>query len=89
MTYTVIWRNEARQAMSRLRAADSADARLLIAAVGALTANPHPTTSNQLGGSRFWRLRLAELRVVYEVEMPSAQSTSTAAAAFRRCVVTN
>lgn len=68
MTYTVVWRDEARQALSRLRVDDLAGARLLTAAVGALPANPYPAASNQLGGSGFWRLRLAELRVLYEVD---------------------
>jgi mRNA-degrading endonuclease RelE of RelBE toxin-antitoxin system len=63
-----VWRNEARQALSRLRAGDLASAKLLTAAVRALADDPYPRASNQLGGSRFWRLRLAELRVVYEVD---------------------
>jgi len=68
MTYTIIWRNEARQALSRLRAGDQVSATLLTSAVRALAASPYPETSNQLGGSPFWRLRLAELRVTYEVD---------------------
>jgi mRNA interferase RelE/StbE len=68
MTYTVVWRNEARRALSNLRAADPASAKSLAAAVRELAANPRPEGSNQLGGSRFWRLRLAGLRVLYEID---------------------
>ena len=68
MTYTIVWRNEARQALSRLRAIDGASAKLLTSAVRALAADPHPDISNRLGGSQFWRLRLADLRVIYEVD---------------------
>jgi len=68
MTYTLIWRNEARQALSRLRSADPVSAKLAIAAVGALAAEPYPDTSSQLGGSRFRRLRLGDLRVTYDVD---------------------
>jgi mRNA-degrading endonuclease RelE of RelBE toxin-antitoxin system len=68
MTYSLIWRNEARQALSRLRSADPASAKLVIAAVRALTTEPYPDTSNQLGGSRFRRLRLGDLRVTYDVD---------------------
>lgn len=68
MTYTIVWRNEARQALSRLRTGDLASAKLLTSAVRALSDDPHPPASNQLGGSRSWRLRLAQLRVVYEVD---------------------
>jgi mRNA-degrading endonuclease RelE of RelBE toxin-antitoxin system len=68
MTYTLIWRNEARQALSRLRSTDPAGAKLVIAAVRALATEPYPDTSSQLGGSRFRRLRLGELRVTYDVD---------------------
>jgi mRNA-degrading endonuclease RelE of RelBE toxin-antitoxin system len=68
MTCTVVWRNKARQALSRLRGGDLASAELLTAAVRALADDPYPGASNQLGGSRFWRLRLGELRVAYEVD---------------------
>jgi mRNA-degrading endonuclease RelE of RelBE toxin-antitoxin system len=68
VTYTVVWRHEARHALSRLRASDPGSAKLLIVAVTTLTVNPRPATSNQLGGSRFWRLRQAELRVTYEID---------------------
>ena len=68
MTYTVVWRNEARRALSNLRAVDPASAKSVAAAVRGLAADPRPGESNQLGGSRFWRLRLAELRVLYEID---------------------
>jgi mRNA-degrading endonuclease RelE of RelBE toxin-antitoxin system len=41
---------------------------LLTSAVRMLAAEPYPEASNQLGGSRFWRMRLAALRLVYEVD---------------------
>ncbi len=68
MTYTVVWRNEARRALSNLRAADPASAKSVAAAVRGLGADPRPGKSNQLGGSRFWRLHLAQLRVLYEID---------------------
>jgi mRNA-degrading endonuclease RelE of RelBE toxin-antitoxin system len=68
MTYTLIWRNEARQALSRLRSADPASAKLIIAAVQALATEPYPGTSSQLGHSRFRRLRLDDLRVTCDVD---------------------
>ena len=68
MTYSLIWRNEARQALSRLRSADPASAKLVIAAVRDLATEPYPDTSGQLGGSRFRRLRLGDLRVTYDVD---------------------
>ena len=68
MTYTLIWRNEARQALSRLRSLDPASAKLIIAAVRALATQPYPGNSSQLGDSRFRRLRLGELRVTYDVD---------------------
>jgi mRNA-degrading endonuclease RelE of RelBE toxin-antitoxin system len=67
MTYTLVWRDEARQALSRLRSADPASAKLIIAAVQALAAEPYPDTSSQLGSSRF-RRRLGDLRVTYDVD---------------------
>jgi hypothetical protein len=39
MTYTLVWRNEARQALSRLRSADPTSTKLVIAAVQALAPN--------------------------------------------------
>jgi mRNA interferase RelE/StbE len=68
MIYTVVWRNEARQALSNLRAIDPAAVKRVIGAVRELATDPYPEASNQLGGSRFWRLRLGELRVTYEVD---------------------
>lgn len=68
MTYMVVWRNEARQQLSSLRANDPAAAKSVISSVRALAANPYPEASSQLGTSRFWRLRLGLLRVTYEVD---------------------
>ncbi|HSV65566.1 MAG TPA: hypothetical protein VLJ59_06625 [Mycobacteriales bacterium] len=66
MTRTSSGCNEVRQALSRLRVAGPPAAKLVTAAVRGLAADPHPEISNQLGRSRFWRLRLGELRVTYE-----------------------
>jgi mRNA-degrading endonuclease RelE of RelBE toxin-antitoxin system len=68
MTYTLVWRNEARQALSRLRSVDPASAKRIIAEVGALATEPCPDTSSQLGNSRFRRLKLGELRVTDGVD---------------------
>jgi mRNA-degrading endonuclease RelE of RelBE toxin-antitoxin system len=68
VTYTVVWRHEARRALARLRADDLASAKLLTAAIRPLADDPYPTHSSQLGSSRFWRLRLADLRVLYEAD---------------------
>jgi mRNA interferase RelE/StbE len=67
MTYTLIWRNEARQALSRLRSTDPAHVKLIIAAVRELATNPYPDTSSQLGHSSFRRLRLGDIRVTYDI----------------------
>lgn len=42
MTYAVVWRNEAREALSRLPARDAAEAKSLTAALRALATNPYP-----------------------------------------------
>ena len=68
MTYVLIWRNEARQALSRLRAADPAGARVVLDAVRALAVDPCPAASRQLGNSGFRRLLLGDLRVTYDVD---------------------
>ena len=68
MTYTLVWRNEARQALSRLRSADPTSAKLVIAAVQALATEPNPDTSSQLGHSRFRRLNLGDVRASYEID---------------------
>jgi mRNA-degrading endonuclease RelE of RelBE toxin-antitoxin system len=68
MTYTLVWRNEARQALSRLRTADPQGAKVVMAAMRGLATDQRPATSSQLGGSSFWRLKLGGLRVMYEVD---------------------
>jgi mRNA-degrading endonuclease RelE of RelBE toxin-antitoxin system len=68
MTYTLIWRNEARQILSRLRSADPTGAKLIIAAVRDLAADPYPDTSSQLGHSAFRRIKLRDLRITYDVD---------------------
>ena len=68
MTYTLIWRNEARQALSQLRSADPPSAKLVIAAVRGLAGEPYPNTSHQLGDSRYRRLKLDSLRITYDVD---------------------
>ena len=45
MTYAVVWRNEARRALSSLRALDPAAAKTVVGAVGALAADPYPEAS--------------------------------------------
>jgi mRNA interferase RelE/StbE len=68
MTYVVVWRNEARRALSSLRALDRTAAKTVADALRALGADPYPEASNRLGGSRFWRLRLGQFRVTYEID---------------------
>jgi mRNA-degrading endonuclease RelE of RelBE toxin-antitoxin system len=51
-----------------LRSVDPASAKLVVAAVRALATEPYPDTSSRLGGSRFRRLRLGDLRVTYDVD---------------------
>jgi mRNA interferase RelE/StbE len=68
VTYTLIWRNEGRRALSGLRDADPAAAKAVMASVRALAIDPFPATSGQLSQSQFWRLRLGELRVTYEAD---------------------
>jgi mRNA interferase RelE/StbE len=68
MTYPVVWLSEAMSAFRRLRAADPDGAKQVAAAVAALSSDPHPSRSTALGGSGFHRLRLANYRVLYEVD---------------------
>jgi mRNA interferase RelE/StbE len=58
----------ARRALSSLRRLDRAAAKTVADAVRTLAANPYPEASNQLGDSRFWRLRLGQFRVTYEID---------------------
>lgn len=68
MTYTLIWRNEARQALSQLRSEDPTSAKLVIAAIQTLAAEPYPHNSCQLGDSCYRRLNLGDRRVTYDVD---------------------
>ena len=68
MTHVLIWRNEARQALSRLREADPAGARAVLDAVRALAVEPCPATSRPLGGAGVRRLLLGDVRVTYAVD---------------------
>ena len=68
MTYPVVWLPEAMSAFRRLRAADRDGAKQVAGAVAALASNPRPSSSTALGGSGFHRLRLANYRVLYQVD---------------------
>lgn len=68
MTYILIWRDEARQALSRLRSVDPTSAKLIMAAARALATEPRPDASSQLGDSRFRRLKLDDLRITYDID---------------------
>lgn len=77
MTYMLVWRNEARQQLSNLRASDPSAAKSVMGAVRALAADPYPATSNQLGNSRFWRLRLGVFGSLMRSTMSCSLCTST------------
>jgi mRNA-degrading endonuclease RelE of RelBE toxin-antitoxin system len=67
MTYTIVWRPEPVAALRSLRRQDPDAAKALVAAVGSLAADPRSVSSKPLASGRFWRLRLDDLRVLYEV----------------------
>lgn len=68
MAHTLVWANDARSALLRLRSRDPAAAKLVMAAARALTTEPYPAESHQLGGTSYYRLPLEDLRIVYEVD---------------------
>lgn len=67
MTFTVVWRPEPVAALRSLRREDPAAAKALLAVVGALAKDPRPAASRSLGSGQFRRLKLDEIRVLYEV----------------------
>jgi mRNA-degrading endonuclease RelE of RelBE toxin-antitoxin system len=68
MTFTVVWRPEPVAALRSLRREDPAAAKALLAVVGALAKDPRPLSSKPLGSGRFRRLKLEDLRVLYEID---------------------
>lgn len=54
--------------LGRLRAADPATAKDVLAAVAALAYDPAPQTSSPLGASVLRRLRIGSARVLYTVD---------------------
>lgn len=67
MTFTVVWRPEPVAALRALRREDPAAAKTVLAAAAALAADPRPGNSRALGPGQFRRLKLEDLRILYEV----------------------
>jgi mRNA interferase RelE/StbE len=67
MTYSVVWRPEPVAALRELRRHDPATAKALTALAAALANDPRPTGSRALGSGQFRRVKLEDLRVLYEV----------------------
>ncbi|NBM17827.1 type II toxin-antitoxin system RelE/ParE family toxin [Streptomyces sp. GC420] len=65
MNHTVVWQHQAMDEFRRLRQVDPAGAKDCAAAVRALADDPHPPTARELGGSGYWRLSVADWRVLY------------------------
>ncbi|TDO52681.1 mRNA interferase RelE/StbE [Kribbella sp. VKM Ac-2527] len=67
MSYTIVWRPAPVAALRELRRLDPDTAKALAATVGTLATDPRPANSRPLGSGQFRRLRLQNLRVLYEV----------------------
>ncbi len=67
MTYSIVWRPEPVAALRELRRLDPAAAKTLIAVTGGLASDPRPGNSRPLGSGQFRRLKVEDLRVLYEV----------------------
>jgi mRNA-degrading endonuclease RelE of RelBE toxin-antitoxin system len=68
MTFTTIWRDEARQSLSRLRATDPTSTERALAVARELAKDPYPPSSAALGGSTFRRLKADDVRITYRID---------------------
>ena len=66
--YALIWQPAAVAGLIRLRSADPQAARAVRTAVSTLAENPEPSSSTPLGSVSLRRLRVAEARILYEVD---------------------
>lgn len=68
MSYTIGWLESASNGLRRLRTTDPDDVRALTTSVGSLATDPRPDTAHELGTSGLCRMRVGDLRAVYEVD---------------------
>ena len=68
MIYTIVWLESALGSLRRLRVSDPTSVKHLTAAIRGLGAEPRPDAARQLGASSMYRLRIGDLRAVYEVD---------------------
>ena len=68
MTFTLVWQPAAVAGLVRLRAEDGQAAKTVRAAVAALADNPLPPRSSALGTEGLRRLRVGNVRVLYNLD---------------------
>jgi mRNA interferase RelE/StbE len=66
--YTLIWQPAAVAGLIRIRTANPQTAKAIRAAVGALAQDPQPSGSAPLGTEGLRRLRVGDVRILYEVD---------------------
>ena len=66
--YALIWQPPAVAGLIRLRSADAQAARAVRTAVSSLAENAEPSSSTPLGSGSLRRLRVADARILYEVD---------------------
>ena len=67
-TFTLIWQPAAVPGLIRIRTTDPQTAKVVRTAVNALAEDAYPSSSTPLGDAGLRRLRLGDVRVVYEVD---------------------
>jgi mRNA interferase RelE/StbE len=72
MSFTVVVQETALRGLARIRAEDKAAFAAIRRALTALAEQPHPAPAVAWGGSGIYRLRLAGIRLLYEVDEDAA-----------------
>ena len=72
MSLTVVARDTALRALARIRAEDKEAFASIRRALAALAEQPHPDEAVAWGGTGIYRLRLADIRILYEVDEDAA-----------------
>jgi mRNA interferase RelE/StbE len=68
MTYTVVVQETAIRALARIRSEDKDAFARIRQAMSALADQPRPDAAVAWGGTGIYRLRLADIRILYEVD---------------------
>jgi len=72
MSFTVVVQETAVRALARIRAEDKEAFASIRRALTALAEQPHPPQAVAWGGSGIYRLHLAGIRILYEVDESAA-----------------